>query len=105
MSEDPARSTLVEAEPAQRVGSVEPVSRADRARRSAYRSRFAGVYIVLAAVVGVAIGSFIVIAGTDPPQEAAAWSDWQPSGSSSAGSTRSRSASRAATRTRAAANS
>ena len=84
VSEDPARSTVVEAEPAQRVGSVEPVSRSDRARRSAYRSRFAGVYIVLAAVVGVAVGSFIVIAGTEPPQEAAAWSDWQPSGSSSA---------------------
>ena len=84
MSEDPARSTVVEAEPARPVGSGETVSRADRARRTAYRSRFAGVYIALAAVVGIAIGSFIVLADSEAPREQASWSEWQPSGSSSA---------------------
>jgi hypothetical protein len=84
VTEDPARSTVVEAEPAQRVGGTRPVSRAERARRSAYRSRFAAVYVLLAAVVGVAVGSFIVLAGREDPPPPPRWSDWEPTGSSEA---------------------
>ena len=75
MTDDPAQSTVVDAEPAQRVGGTRPVSRAERARRTAYRSRFAAVYVVLAAVVGVAVGSFIVLASReDPPPPAICFS-------------------------------
>jgi hypothetical protein len=81
MTEDAAQSTVVEAEPAQRVGGTRPVSRAERARRTAYRSRFAAVYIGLAAVVGVAVGSFIVLSSREDPPPPPRWSDWQPTGS------------------------
>jgi hypothetical protein len=81
MTDDSAQSTVVDAEPAHRVGGTQPVSRAERARRTAYRSRFAVVYVLLAAVVGVAVGSFIVLASRDDPPPPAKWSDWQPTGS------------------------
>ena len=76
-----AESTVVEAEPARRLSGAQPVSRADRARRTAYRSRFAAVYIGLAAVVGIAVGSFIVLAGREPAPAEQRWSEWQPTGS------------------------
>jgi hypothetical protein len=84
VSEQQTESTVVEAEPARRVSGTQPISRADRARRTAYRSRFAAVYIALAAVVGIAVGSFIVLAGRDSPPPAPPWSSWQPTGSTSA---------------------
>ena len=84
MSEQQAESTIVEAEPARRMSGAQPISRADRARRTAYRSRFAAVYIALAAVVGIAVGSFIVLAGRESPAPAPPWSAWQPTGSTSA---------------------
>jgi hypothetical protein len=81
VSENQAESTVVEAEPARRVGAAQTISRAERARRSAYRSRFAAVYIVLAVVVGVAVGSFIVLASREDPPPPPRWSDWEPTGS------------------------
>jgi hypothetical protein len=81
VSEQQAESTVVEAEPARRVNEAQTISRADRARRTAYRSRFAAVYIALAAVVGVAVGSFIVLSGREDPPPPPRWSDWEPTGS------------------------
>ena len=81
MSDDAAQSTVVEAEPARPVAGARTVSRSDRARRTAYRSRFAAVYIGLAAVVGIAVGSFIVLSGREAAPPAQKWSEWQPTGS------------------------
>jgi hypothetical protein len=84
VSEGATDATVVDAEPARPIGGVEGRGRAERARRSAYRSRFALVYVALAVVIGAAVGSFIVLIGkpeaTPPPK----WSDWQPTGSADA---------------------
>ena len=57
------------------------VPRRERARQTSYRLRFGIAYVLLAAVVGAGVGSFIVLAsGTDQPEEPA-WSAWQPTGS------------------------
>ena len=45
-----------------------------------YRIRFGVVYLALAAVVGAAVGSFVVMLLRDPPSPSAAWSTWQPAG-------------------------
>jgi hypothetical protein len=42
-------------------------TRADRARRGAYRYRFAAVYFVLAAIVGGAVGAAVVLMSRDTP--------------------------------------
>lgn len=55
--------------------------RQERARRSSYRFRFGVVYILLAAVLGAGVGSFIVLATTAEEPEEPAWSAWQPTGS------------------------
>lgn len=55
--------------------------RRERARRSSYRFRFGLIYVLLAAVVGAGIGSFIVLATGTDKQEEPAWSAWQPTGS------------------------
>ena len=57
------------------------VPRQERARRSSYRLRFGIIYVLLAAVVGAGIGSFIVLATGPEQQEDPAWSAWQPKGS------------------------
>jgi hypothetical protein len=71
--------------PAQRspgtTASTAHSSRAERARRSAYRGRFAALFIALAAVAGAAIGTTIVLVGRGSPAPAAPWSEWQPVGS------------------------
>lgn len=54
--------------------------RRERARRSSYRLRFGIVYVLLAAVVGAGVGSFIVLALRPAPEEDAAWSTWRPQG-------------------------
>jgi hypothetical protein len=78
----PPAGTVIEAEPA-RPRAGRPLSRSDRARRGAYRHRFAAVYFVLAAVAGVAIGIFVVLmerpAAKPPPR----WSSFVPTGSPS----------------------
>ncbi len=55
--------------------------RSERARRSSYRFRFGVIYVALAAVVGAAIGTFVVLALHPAPPEADAWSTWRPEGS------------------------
>ena len=57
-------------------------SRAERARRAAYRSRFALLYVVLAVVAGGALGALVVLVSRGSPAPAAAWSSWQPTGTS-----------------------
>jgi hypothetical protein len=56
-------------------------SRAERARRTAYRGRFAVLYVILAAIAGAAIGTTIILVGRGSPAPAPPWSDWQPEGS------------------------
>ena len=50
-----------------------------REESPAYRLRFGIAYILLAALVGAAVGTFIVLAGR-PSAEQKAWSAWRPSG-------------------------
>jgi hypothetical protein len=57
-----------------------PETRADRARRLAYRSRFAAFYIVLAIIAGAGVGTLLVLVGRGSPAPAPAWSAWEPSG-------------------------
>jgi hypothetical protein len=61
--------------------SLRRPSRAERARRGAYRYRFAAIYFALAALVGGAVGTSIVLLSRDsePP---AKWSSFEPNGSS-----------------------
>jgi hypothetical protein len=55
-------------------------SRADRARRGAYRYRFAAVYFVLAAIVGGAVGAAVVLVSRDTPPPTK-WASFEPDGS------------------------
>jgi hypothetical protein len=61
--------------------ATRPESRADRARRLAYRSRFAAFYVLLAIVAGAGVGALLVLVGRGSPAPAAAWSAWEPTGS------------------------
>jgi hypothetical protein len=58
-----------------------PETRADRARRLAYRGRFTVLYVLLAVVAGAAVGTFVVLVGRGSPAPAPPWSEWQPTGS------------------------
>ena len=58
-----------------------PESRADRARRLAYRSRFGVLYVLLAIVAGAGVGALLVLVGRGSPAPAPAWSAWEPTGS------------------------
>ena len=57
-----------------------PESCADRARRVAYRNRFAAFFVVLAVVAGAGVGALLVLVGRGSPEPAPAWSAWEPSG-------------------------
>jgi hypothetical protein len=60
---------------------LEPAyNRSERARRSSYRLRFAVVYGLLAAALGVAIGVFAVLTTQSEPAEPVPWSAWRPDG-------------------------
>lgn len=48
------------------------------ARGLGTRGRFATAYLVLGAVVGVGVGSFLVLLQRDPPAPPPAWSSWRP---------------------------
>jgi hypothetical protein len=54
--------------------------RSGRGRIHPYRLRFGLAYLVLAAIVGGAIGSFVVLVMRDPPAGEGVWSSWQPVG-------------------------
>ena len=58
-----------------------PESRADRARRFAYRSRFAAFYVLLAVIAGAGVGTLLILVGRGSPAPAPAWSAWEPTGS------------------------
>ena len=58
--------------------------RRERARRTSYRFRFGLLYVLLAAVVGAGVGSFIVLATQPGPEQEAAWSSWRPEGRANA---------------------
>jgi hypothetical protein len=61
--------------------ATRPESRADRARRVAYRNRFAGFYVALAIVAGAGVGALLVLVNRGSPAPASAWSAWEPTGS------------------------
>lgn len=79
-------ATVIEAEPARPVGTAAaaPASRAERARSSAYRLRFALVYVFLAVAAGAAVGSFVVLATRPDAAPEQRWSSFAPDGSTSA---------------------
>ena len=78
-------SAAVEAAPVRPTTSGgEPARRAERARRSAYSWRFGAIYFALAAIVGGAVGAFVVLASDDGPPAAGQWSSWEPDGSETA---------------------
>jgi hypothetical protein len=70
-TQPPARAALPAAEP----------SRAERARRSVYRGRFAFLYVVLAAIAGAAIATTVVLVSRGGPAPAPPWAEWEPVGS------------------------
>lgn len=84
MTESAAERPVVEAEPAGPVSATPAPSRAEEARRTGYRSRFAVVYLALAVVAGGAIGSFVVLLANPDPAPPTAWSAFQPEGSTTA---------------------
>ena len=55
--------------------------RSERARLTSYRFRFGLVYVILAALVGAAVGSFIVLVSRPDLAPEPSWSSWQPDGS------------------------
>ncbi|MBA2331985.1 MAG: hypothetical protein H0V94_04255 [Actinobacteria bacterium] len=55
--------------------------RSERARLTSYRFRFGLVYLILAALVGAAVGSFIVLVSRPDLAPEPSWSSWQPEGS------------------------
>lgn len=63
------------------TGVTLPETRADRARRLAYRSRFSAFYVLLAIVAGAGVGTLLVLVGRGSPAPAPAWSAWEPTGS------------------------
>jgi hypothetical protein len=56
-------------------------SRADRARRLAYRNRFSFLFVALSVVAGIAVGALIVQVSRGGPAPPPAWSAWKPTGS------------------------
>jgi hypothetical protein len=84
MADDVKRSAAevsAPANPGRSALPAETASRAERARRTVYRGRFAIFYVLLAGVAGAAIGATIVLVGRGSPAPAPPWSDWQPVGS------------------------
>lgn len=84
MSENPANSVVIEAEPAQPIAGVSHRVEEDPPRRTRYRKRFALVYVGLAVVAGAAVGALIVLMGKPDAAPAAKWASWEPTGSSEA---------------------
>jgi hypothetical protein len=55
--------------------------RRERARLTSYRFRFGVIYVVLFALVGAAIGTFVVLVTQPELAPEPSWSSWQPEGS------------------------
>jgi hypothetical protein len=86
VADDVMDKAAADAKPAPGSGvgaSVVPLqeSRADRARRIAYRNRFAAFYVVLAIIAGAGVGALLVLVERGSPAPAPAWSAWEPTGS------------------------
>jgi hypothetical protein len=86
VADDVMRKAAADAKPAptNAVGAsvvARPESRSERARRVAYRSRFAAFFVVLAIIAGAGVGALLVLVGRGSPAPAPAWSAWQPTGS------------------------
>ncbi len=81
MTESAAERPIIDAEPARPVGASSDASRGERGRRTGYRTRFAAIYLALAAVAGVGIGAFIVLVAKPDAGPGEAWSTWEPTGS------------------------
>jgi hypothetical protein len=56
-------------------------NRSERARRSSYRVRFGILYVVLAAIVGAGVATFVILVSRGAPADVPAWSSWAPTGS------------------------
>jgi len=86
VADDVMDKAASEAKPVQGNGigaTVAPrESRAERARRVAYRNRFAAFYVLLAIIAGAGVGALLVLVGRGSPAPAPAWSAWEPIGSS-----------------------
>lgn len=87
MADDVMDKAAADAKPVPREGMggsvvARPETRADRARRLAYRSRFAAFYVLLAIVAGAGVGALLVLVGRGSPAPAPAWSAWEPTGTS-----------------------
>ena len=85
MADDVMDKAAADAKPVSANGvgttvTTRPESRADRARRIAYRNRFAGFYVALAIVAGAGAGALLVLVNRGSPAPAPAWSAWQPTG-------------------------
>jgi hypothetical protein len=82
VADDVMRRSASEAQAAPKGTTLPPrtESRADRARRLVYRSRFAAFYFLLAVVAGGAIGALVVLVSRGSPAPAPAWSAWEPTG-------------------------
>ena len=86
VADDVMDKAAADANPVSANGVASSVSqraetRADRARRLAYRNRFAVFYVVLAVVAGAGVGALLVLVGRGSPAPAPAWSAWEPTGS------------------------
>jgi hypothetical protein len=78
------RAADTPATPPQTTTGIVPAqreSRAERARKQVYRSRFMIIYVLLAAVCGLGIGAFIVLVQGGGPAPEVAWSSFEPTGS------------------------
>ena len=86
MADDVIGKAAADAKRASANGAGSTVSqraetRGERARRLAYRSRFAVFYVVLAVVAGAGVGALLVLVSRGSPAPAPAWSAWEPTGS------------------------
>lgn len=84
MADDVMDKAAADANPVSANGvgatATQPESRGERARRLAYRNRFAGFYVALAIVAGIGVGALLVLVTRGSPAPAPAWSTWQPMG-------------------------
>ncbi|MGL6280247.1 MAG: hypothetical protein ACRC50_11915 [Gaiella sp.] len=63
---------------------VTEATKADRARATGYRKRFAILYLALGVLGGAAVGATIVLLARPDAGPAPSWSAWEPTGSDSA---------------------